>query len=232
MRIAFVIMGRTPGLKQARNRLSRTTNREFATDFYNHSLNATRDLVLEVTKNNSDIELVWAVEEKEGLRSDYWKGHRTVYQGDGGLGDRLDKVYKTLLKDYDAVFLMQPNSAQLPAEIFEYDTLNFLTSDYDFLLGRTDKGDFYLFGGSSKIPLNAWIDVSYYCESTYSELNSSIARFGKVLEITESFGVLEKKDLDSYKEIPTDGMLESQEKLHELVMQTKFKDRFADLVRL
>lgn len=232
MNIAFVIMAKTPELKVLRNRLSRSTNKDFAAKFYKISLEATKDLVLEMARCNSDIELVWAVEEKEGLKSDYWENHPTIYQGDGGLGDRMDKVYKSLIKEYDAVFIMMPNSAQIAPMVLEFDILNFLTSDNDFILGKTDRGDFYFFGGSKEVPLKTWLSVNYSCSITFRELSKAMSLNGRVLHMSESFGVLERGDLQNFSGIETAGLLVAQEKLVDFALGAKFEDRFADLVRL
>ena len=231
MNVAFVLFAQTPGLKPVRNRLSRTTTKEFAADFYEHSLEATRDLILEMSNSNSDIKFVWAVEEKHGLKSDYWGKFPVIHQGDGGLGDRMDRVYKTLLKEYDAVFIMMPNSAQVASEVLEFDTLNFLTSNYDFLVGKTDKGGFYMFGGSKAVPLTTWIAIPYNCSITFNELDKALSNIGPVLHISESFGVEEKEDLEKLKCMDNHDFLTSQSRLIELVENTTFKPRFLDEIQ-
>ncbi|MDD0851708.1 hypothetical protein HBN50_01320 [Halobacteriovorax sp. GB3] len=228
MNVAFVLFARTPGLKPIRNRLSRTTSKDFAEEFYLHSLEATRELILEMSHNNPDIKLVWAVEEKEGLKSEFWGDYPVLFQGDGGLGDKLDRVYKKLSAEFDAVFMMMPNTAQIGPEVLEFDILNFLTSDYDYLLGKTDQGGFYLFGGAKAVPFSTWINVPYNCSITFDELDQGLSKNGKVLHISESFGILERDDLENFKSVDTDGFLESQEKLHELVVSTEFKKRTLD----
>lgn len=226
MNIAFVILAKTPGLKPVRNRLSRTTSKDFAQDFYEQSLDATRDMILEISRVNPDIKLYFGVEEKEGLKSDYWGNIPTLFQGDGGLGDKLDKLYKGLLKDHDAVFLMMPNTAQMAPNVLEFDLLNFLTSDYSFLLGKTDKGDFYLFGGSQPVPFSAWIDVPYNCAITFNELDRSLSAHGSVLHISESYGILEKEDLQKFSNVEELDLLVSQKKLRDMALNTTFESRF------
>ncbi len=183
-------------------------------------------MVLEISRMNPDIRPYFGVEEKEGLNSSYWGDIPTLYQGDGGLGDKLDKLYKELLKNHDAVFLMIPNTAQMAPNILEFDLLNFLTSDYDYLLGKRDKGDFYLFGGSRPVPFSAWIDVPYNCAITFNELNRSLSSHGSVLHISESYGILEKEDLQKFCHIDEMDLLVSQKKLRDMALLTTFESRF------
>ncbi|EQC48617.1 hypothetical protein M899_0951 [Bacteriovorax sp. BSW11_IV] len=226
MNIAFVILARTPGLKPIRNRLSRTTSKDFAEDFYLHSLEATADMAKEIARVNPDFKIYFALEEKEGLKASYWQGQEVLLQGDGGLGDKLDRLYKKLLKDHDAVFFMMPNTAQMAPNVLEFDLLNFLTSDYDYLLGKTDKGDFYLFGGSKPVSFTTWIDVPYNCAITFDELDRALSKSGTVLHISESFGILEKSDLQNFNHISSEELLDSQLKLRDLALNTTFQDRF------
>ncbi len=226
MKIAFVLFAKTPGLVPVKNRLSRSTSQEFANDFYLHSLDATRDLILEMSQNNSDFELIWAVEEKKGMSSDYWGDVKTIHQSDGGAGDRYNHVYKNLIKDYDAVFMMGANSPYIDPMCLEFDILNFLTSNDDFLLGKTIKGSFYLVGGKKPLPLITWINVPYFCAITFNEMKNSLSKHGSVLEISEGFDVADSRDLDNFKTADVDNLLSSQLKLSSLVESREIKPRF------
>jgi len=217
MNIAFVLFAKTPGLKPVKNRLSRSTSQEFANDFYEHSLEASCELISEMSRNNPDIKFICAVEEKSAVNSEYWSGVETMWQGDGGAGDRYNHVYKQLLKDYDAVFIMGSNSAYVDPMCLEFDILNFLTSDDDFLLGKTPNGRFYLFGGKKPLSLVSWINVPYFCSITFDEMKKSLSKHGSVLEISEGPEFTDAKDLKYFENVSLDNLLASQLKLSSLV---------------
>lgn len=206
---AIAIFVKTPGLSSVKSRLAANIGKENAEEFFRLSVKATEAAVVESIKRSfGEIEAYWAVAEEEAIALPVWSSFKTIYQGKGELGDRLATVYSSLQREHEGVFLM---GADLPH--IEYQTIleahtQLLASD-KFILGTTEDGGFYLFGGKSPIEKSVWTSVEYSSEKTAGELIQILGR--------EHFSFLDQKfdidyleDLRRLADYKIDGMLAQQ----------------------
>ncbi len=207
---AVAIFVKTPGHSPVKSRLAATIGIPLAEEFFKLSLEATKKAVIQSIKTSSgQIEAYWAVAEKECMNHPLWSDFETVTQGEGGLGDRLDLVYKNLLKKHDSVLLI---GADLPHLDFKRltEAQKLLSSGQEFVMGKTDDGGFYLFGGRAKINKDLWTSVTYSSDTTANEL---IAKLGsdRFVFLEKNFDIDHEADLQRLAAYTNNDLLPAQE---------------------
>ena len=188
------IFVKTPGVSSVKSRLAAHIGKESAENFFKLSVAATQSLVMEASrKSKGDIVAFWAVAEEDQLSHPLWNSFQTISQGTGDLGDRLDKVYSTLKKDYSQVFLIGADLPHLKHEII-LKAHQELQGNSPFILGETDDGGFYLFGGKEDITKEIWNSVPYSNEETSAKLKEALN--------VDRFSFLEKNfDIDYFEDL-------------------------------
>ena len=224
MKIALVIFVKTPGLSPIKTRLAKSTSEKFASDFYKQSLMATSAFAKSLKSFFEEMDIVWAIAEEEGLKSEYWREFKQTSQGEGDLGKRLNKVYSNLIKNYDLVIFMGADSPHLSSVDIGKDINRFLEDkNRKFMLGNTRDGGYYLFAG--KIPLldSIWLNVRYSSIYTALDFSSNLKSFGEIFMINESFDIDEKIDLSMYcsPNFSTEGLLQEQIEFIQWVLRSK-----------
>lgn len=169
---AIAIFVKTPGHSALKTRLAETIGKEKAEEFFKLSVKATEAVVIAaIKKSKGQINAYWAVSEPEALNHPLWNSLYTLSQESGSLGERLDHVYKTLLKQHPQVHLIGADLPHLPYEtLLQAETQ--LLSAKDFVMGKTEDGGFYLFGGKREISHQTWTSVTYSTEKTALELEA------------------------------------------------------------
>ena len=206
---AIAIFVKTPGISSVKSRLAASIGQEKAEEFFHLSIKATEAVVIEaIKKSEGNIEAYWAIAEKEALQHPLWNSFKSIYQGNGELGERLATVYSKLQKKHKRVFLI---GADLPH--LDYRTLlraqAKLTSSSDFILGETQDGGFYLFGGKRVIEREIWNSISYSTRNTSAEL---ISKLGKknIIFAEKNFDIDYLEDLEQLKTLNQEGLLPDQ----------------------
>ena len=213
MKVALAVFVKTPGLSPIKTRLEKSTSIDFAIKFYKRSVLCTSFFLKSLQRKNESLDCFWAVAEEQGLTSEYWKDFPMVYQGEGDLGMRLNKVYSELIKDYDAVLFMGADSPHL-SHLYIDEMINYFleNKENDFLLGNTSDGGYYFFGGKKPLSNEVWLNVRYSSIHTALDFSANLIPNGDIFYIKESFDIDEKNDLKKYlsNKFSTDGLLEEQ----------------------
>src|SRR5262245_6574835 len=110
---AFV---KTPGRSAIKTRLAAGIGPERAAEFYDLAVRATLAL-LEEARRARLAEPCWAVAESDAAAA--WPTLPVVEQGDGELGDRLDRVYTTLREAGGAAMLIGADAPALSVKHVE-----------------------------------------------------------------------------------------------------------------
>ncbi len=209
---AVAIFVKTPGHSSVKSRLAAGIGKEDAEFFFNLSVMATQTFVREaIKKSHGNIEAYWAVAEPEAHSHHLWSDFPVVAQGHGTLGERLHRVYSALLQNHQRVLLIGADSPHLPwKSLLEAHEANLKETPY--ILGKTEDGGFYLFGGEELIDLKTWTSVEYSSAHTATDL---IARLKNenFKYLKESFDIDNREDLKTLSLIPTEDMLPDQKKI-------------------
>lgn len=175
MTAAVAIFVKTPGLSPVKTRLAATIGVAQATQFYRLAAAAT---VAVVRRCQPALVPFWAVAEAGPKASVAWPELAQIWQGEGALGARLDRVYAELQARHGRVLLIGADAPQLTPALLN-DALAALDAD-PFVLGHAADGGFWLFGGRKPIVPAVWLGVRYSQADTAAQLRAALAARGQV----------------------------------------------------
>jgi rSAM/selenodomain-associated transferase 1 len=195
MRPALAIFVKTPGLSPIKTRLAKDIGTAAAVEFHQLAAAAVASVVREC---NSMVTPYWAVAESSAMGDEYWNGFPKLWQGNGGLGERLHSVYETLLDRHGSVVMIGADSPQMTSDLLSEVVVK-LTCD-PFVMGPAADGGFWLFGGCKALSPIVWRSIRYSQLTTASELLSALSATGNVACVQELTDVDTSSDLKSVVE--------------------------------
>ena len=208
MSVALAIFVKTPSLSPVKTRLAAGVGGDNAREFYELSLKAVAASAAQV-----DVDVVWAVGEREGLDDPLWSGFDVMHTGDGDLGTRQAHVYKALLADYERVILIGADAPQISPEIL--DEAVAALDQHDFVIGPAQDGGYYLFGGRVPVGLDIWSSVPWSVETTRAVLEERL--HSEAFHLRPLTDVDRQEDFQAVvREVPVE-MSEQQRKLLEWI---------------
>lgn len=204
--LGLAVFVKTPEHSPVKTRLAADIGKLHALAFYEQSLLATQSLMEQLIIEVPNLSPYWAVAELPGISSERWKNFPKIFQGQGGLGDRLHLIYEQLLSKHSIALLMGSDSPHLDFKKLGHE-LNLFKSETqkDFLMGKTSDGGFYLFGGKKSLPLSLWKDINYSTHQTAAELETALKEKGSTKQIFTSFDIDQKEDLVSLAAVDQNG---------------------------
>lgn len=173
---AFV---KTPGRSPLKTRLAAGIGQERAEAFYRLAVAAV-EAVMKTAVRRGLICAHWAIAELD--TADAWPSLPTVLQGEGGLGDRLDRVYSELWRLDRPVALIGADAPALTVDHF-VKAQAALASGSDFVMGPAADGGFYLFVGTKPIPRALWNAIPYSQDDTAHFLAEALLPLGKLTQL-------------------------------------------------
>lgn len=196
---AIAIFVKTPGLSPIKTRLGRIIGTSAAEEFYALSVEATHEVSSEAMSRASsvslDLKAYWAIAEPTGTSYHMWHHFGNIFQGNGGLGERLSKVYSELLRKHDFVIIIGADCPQMPWQYLIKAAL-FLSDGGDrFVIGPALDGGFYLFGGNAPLSEELWTRVHYSQSNTSVELMRELLAKGDISEL------LPQSDIDTIDDL-------------------------------
>lgn len=193
---AIAIFVKTPGFSPVKTRLASSIGTSAAERFHLLSAKAIESVVSHASQTDGTLTPYWAVAEKEALDSPHWKSFQTIWQGEGTLGERLSRVYDELIQRHSFVIFIGADSPHVTSHLLRESASTLAQAKGSiFLMGRADDGGFYLFGGSSPIPRQVWLDVPYSVATTASELAKRVETLGHIKELPQLLDVDTVDDL-------------------------------------
>ncbi len=190
--VAVAAFVRTPGHSPGKTRLASGLGTEQAAEFYRLALAITDALLAQVARQG--LTPYWAVTEALGLEDPRWQSLPRVWQGEGNLGERQDRVYRHLLEEHSAVLLIGADCPLLaPGELLL--ASQHAVGGQPFVLGPATDGGYYLFGGRLAVPSPVWTGVEYSTPGTTGQLLAALRPFGAVELLPELPDVDTAEDL-------------------------------------
>lgn len=188
---AVAIWVKTPGLSPVKTRLAAKIGAPDAERFHLLAAAAAGAAARAAAEIDPTLTPYWAVAEHA---SDSWVGLASVWQGDGGLGQRLSRVYDELLARHRFVIFLGADSPQInPALIVDAAQE---AKRGSFVLGPAEDGGFYLFAGSRPLPAEVWTAVPYSESNTLRSLEAGLTAHGTIRRGATLFDVDEPDDLN------------------------------------
>ena len=176
---AIAIWVKTPGLSPVKTRLAAGIGGVEAERFHLLAAAAVAAVVRRVaTELPGTLTPYWAVAESGAT---LWRELEVVEQGEGGLGERLSRVYDALLARHAFVLFLGADSPQLSPPLLADAVAR--TQRGEFVLGPAHDGGFYLFGGARSLPRETWTGVPYSDPATLGTLEGSLRSHGPVARL-------------------------------------------------
>ena len=174
---AVAIFVKTPGLSPVKTRLAAGIGSTLAIEFHRRAASAVAAVAHAV---GSDIRPHWAVAEREALAHPAWGAFPTIWQGDGGLGMRLDRVYAALLERHGSVLLIGADAPQVTPALLRDAARTVRDGASPYAIGTATDGGFWLFGGRAPVPQEVWCSVAYSRLDTGAMLAEALRPFGAI----------------------------------------------------
>lgn len=177
---ALAVFVKTPGLSPVKTRLAVKLGQEAAEAFHLNSAHAVA-AVVQAVGGRDVVQSYYAVAEQSALNHGYWQDLPCLWQGEGGLGERMAHVYQTLSREHDFVILVGADIPQMTtAELAS--AAAWLPHDEQarLVFGPSADGGFWLFGGNCRVPRAIWTEVVYSVADTGEQFFNRIERLGEV----------------------------------------------------
>lgn len=195
---AIAVFVKTPGLSPIKTRLADSVGRTEAEKFHVFSAKCIEVTVLAATaKIFPAPKPYWAVAEEAGVIHPLWGSFQAIPQGNGGLGERLARVYSGLLQNHGFVILLGADSPQMETGLL-VEAAHWAVKG-DFVLGPTEDGGFYVFSGSSPIEEVIWKRIPFSSSQTMGVLKKNLEPLGSIHFLPTLFDVDREDDLMKLK---------------------------------
>lgn len=192
---AIAVFVKTPGLSPVKTRLASKLGKRAAESFHLASAQSVSSVVQELSKL-TDIQSYFAVAEQEAVNHSYWQDLLCLWQGDGGLGERMAHIYQALLVKYDFVILVGADIPQMTAaDLLEASDWLIHKEQSRLVFAPSVDGGFWAFGGNCNIPQNIWTDVIYSEADTGAQFFNRIEPLGDIKTLNLLRDVDEVSDL-------------------------------------
>lgn len=164
---AIAVFVKTPEFSPLKTRLAKDVGAQAAQRFYQLAYAAVAS-VLQQVQSALNVRIYWAVAEPEAEQHPRWSQFETFAQGTGGLGQRMQHVYQTLLKKHAYVLLLGADAPQICLNDFlQADTI-LRTNSRQYLLAPAADGGFWCVGGNCAIASQVWRGAHYSSADTLS----------------------------------------------------------------
>jgi rSAM/selenodomain-associated transferase 1 len=205
---ALAIFVKTPGYSPVKTRLAQTIGKEKAEEFFKFSLQATEEFILHSLKElKSNMAVYWAVSEQEAHQDPLWSNFLKVSQGTGSLGERLHFVQQKLMSKHSHVYMIGADSPHLSSQTLSKAIS--ATADSDHVIGLTEDGGFYLYGGNESFNKDFWTSITYSSETTAKEFIEKIG-IDRFSYLEKNFDIDTIEDLKRLATLPTENLLPKQ----------------------
>lgn len=178
--IGLAIFVKTPSLSAVKTRLWPSIGRRRAEAFHLASAEAVASVVRDA-QTQSPLRAHWAVAERDAMHDDMWSDLPQLYQGEGGLGERMRHVHGQLLRCHAGAALIGADAPQLATASLMH-AVNWLQADVPRLvIGPARDGGFWLFGSNRAMPEQAWTAVEYSAPNTARDFLARMGSQGECL---------------------------------------------------
>ncbi len=191
---AIAIFVKTPGYSPLKTRLAVQLGQTLAETFHLKSAHAV-SAVVQAANHHGLLECYYAVAEQAALQHHYWIALPCLWQGQGGLGERMALIYQTLLNKHEFVILVGADSPQMTVDVLSIASSSLFTKPDHMVFGPSVDGGFWLFGGNCTISPEAWINVKYSAADTGAQFLKNVQCYGNVTTIKKLIDVDEPTDL-------------------------------------
>lgn len=178
MTAALAIFVKTPGHSPIKTRLAASLGAPAAIAFHRLAAQAVAETAQAACAHAPMLQAYWAVAENAALDDPLWRNLPQLWQGEGSLGERLHRVYATLLVRHERVLLVGVDAPQLTQELLLQACDALTDAATPCVIGEAHDGGFWLFGGRVPIAHEIWCGVRYSCADTARQLRAALRPLG------------------------------------------------------
>lgn len=194
---AIAIFVKTPGFSPIKTRLAATLGEKNAEAFHRLAAQSIEEVVMHAESFDAT-RSYYAVAEQAALDHPAWRNLPCIWQGDGGLGERMGRVYRHLLELHDFVILTGADIPQMTAaEILAASAWLSHDEQARMAFGPSVDGGFWLFGGNCFVPQHIWTDVVYSVADTGIQFFNKITPLGEIRTLRTLNDVDTAEDLEA-----------------------------------
>jgi uncharacterized protein len=177
---AIALFVKTPGLSPVKTRLAASLGTGVAEALHLTAADSVTSVIADACQR-FPLQGYYAVAEAGALDHPYWQALPTVWQGEGGLGERMGLIYEKLLQRHPYVLLVGADIPQMTV-LQLCDCARWLCGiDFPrFAFGPSLDGGFWLFGGNRPLPKTLWTQIIYSQSDTAEQFLSAIRHFGDI----------------------------------------------------
>lgn len=177
---AIALFVKTPGLSPIKTRLAAKIGNDRAEQFHWLAARSTA-AIINATECSVAVQGYYAVAEEIAVTNEIWREMPCLWQGEGGLGERMRHVYRYLLQNHDFVVLVGADIPQMTVADLAHAS-NWLAREGQarFAFGPSLDGGFWLFGGNGPLSDNLWTDVEYSTAETGMQFFRAVKPWGEV----------------------------------------------------
>lgn len=177
MSAGFAIFVKTPGRSALKTRLAAGIGEAAALTWYRLAARAVGEVVAAACGNDGGA--YWAVAEAEALDDPRWTGLPVLWQGAGGLGERMARVHDELVGRHGGGILLGADAPQIDADDLQ-NAVAWLECDAAHsVLGPAADGGFWLFGSNRRQAHAAWNQVAYSQPDTAERFVAALSAAGQ-----------------------------------------------------
>lgn len=171
MSVGAAIFVKTPGLSPIKTRLASDIGRELAEEFHLRACRASAQVLSAVAPS---VVPYWAVAEESAVEAK-WKGFPGIWQGEGGLAERLAFIYTSLQKRHGAALLLGADTPQITPYALKRVLDLIEQAESRFVIGPAADGGFWVFAGRRPVAKEIWASVTYSQARTCAQLAAALA---------------------------------------------------------
>ncbi|MDZ4661646.1 MAG: DUF2064 domain-containing protein [Pseudomonadota bacterium] len=201
---AIAVFLKTPGFSSLHQGLANTIGDDNASEADRLSIDATASVVRAAMAQDKRLIPYWVLNNPNEHLPAVAQGFKTITQGKGKLSERISQVYNDLLDSHSNVIILNTECPQIsPSLILSADILllNNQRKLKQFVLGRTENGGFYLFGGAQYISDMIWKNLNLGSKNSANNLTTALSQLGQVNELETLYDI---HDYNSLKRLGND----------------------------
>jgi rSAM/selenodomain-associated transferase 1 len=182
---ALALFVKTPGLSPVKTRLAAGIGAERAGELFLACADAVSEL-LQQFERRSGVRCHWAIAEDDSLAPAFWAargGLHWLAQGEGGLGARMARVQRQLVRESGFGLLIGADAPQLRIEHLEEAAAWLRSPQPRQVLGPAADGGFWLYGGNRIAPDALWESVNYSEPRTARDFHAALSAYGSWREL-------------------------------------------------
>lgn len=178
----IAIFVKTPGLSPVKTRLAAAIGRMHAETLHLLAAEAVASVAREAALR-SGYTVYWAVAESLEATAESWADLPRLAQGEGGLGERMQRIYDELLRRHGRAVLIGADVPQLRTTAL-MQACDWLAGEMPrYVLGPARDGGFWLFGGNAAVPAATWLRPDYGGDQVARQFESGLRTDRRVLNL-------------------------------------------------